>query len=841
MAQSQQQAIAQLSRAEQARLNLPEGLKTLGPFPFGSLNQKDSRFAIADNEFWWLENWIKVGNGLLRPVGDVGPSLYNATAQGKVILSFFWYIINLVEYVVVFHTDGTAVQVRKSNGALTWLSTTPGTFWMAGALQPPACAQWGAQYLLIANNFDQNNYWAWDGQLLYTAGSISPIINLTSGGSNYEGVPTVSVYGGFGGSVSLTPVVSGGSVVALEITNPGSFYEPGDIPQVAFSGGGSDASAIVTAILFPSSLEAIVVEAEGSGYGGGTAVVISPALGGAAATPTIVGGRITGITVTNPGSGYTTAPGITFTGGGGSGALAVATLDSQGVQALDVIESGTNYVGIPTLTIMGGGGINATATAVMSGPGPIESLDVTYSGSGYTFVPTVTISDPTGTGASISPQLTNGIVTGFTVVAGGSGYTSPSVTIQAPGGSGTTATATAAIGNGGIVSAIMVNNGGGYTTAPAVIVQPTNNAAAATLNLMPFGVSGSAIENYQSRVFLIAPFSNNPTVTNAGTFLISAPESLSDFSTADGGIIQVVTDASLRATFVNLKQSTGNLYFLGDSSTSVLSNINTSASSSTAASVTTYTYQNMDPQVGAAWRDSFQPFSRTILFGNSLGVWGLYGGADTKVSEKIDNLFANSLSLPGAVTPSSAVASLFAQRLYLLNKTIIDPRTETKRTLLLGWNEHEWFVFSQSANLTYIATEEINTTMTAWGTDGANLFPLFASPSRTLTKSWSSKLYGIQTNYIAKQARAWFMNASDRAGAGIPFSIDVDTEIGSQAVTGSPLLITNPYPQSALALGPSGDIYASMLGLSFSTSCADMELYTLMLGYTDYSAVVGDM
>lgn len=844
----QAQGIAQLSRAEQQRLNLPEGLKVVGPFPFGSLNQKDSRYAIGDQELWWLENWVKVGNGLLRPVGDIGPSLYNAAAQGKTILSFFWYIINLVEYVAVFHTDGTAVQVQKSNGNLTWISTTAGTFYQSGAAQPPACSQWGAQYLLISNNFDSNNYWAWDGNLLYQAGTISPVINLASGGTNYEGVPSVTIYGGIAGSgISLTPVISGGAVVALTISNPGTGYLPGDVPQVAFSGGGSDTSAILQAVLFLSSLEAIVIEAEGNGYGGGTTVVITPS-NGATATPVISGGRITGINVTNGGSGFTSAPAISFSNtGGGTGALAKGTLVHQGIDTINVVNGGTNYVGIPTLTITGGNGSAtigqglAQATAVMSGPGPIISVDVEYSGSGYTNIPSITVTDSTGSGAVLSPQLTGGIVTGVTVSQGGANYTAPTLSFSAPGGSGTTALAAANIGNGSIASVDITNNGGGYENAPAVVVEPTNNAAAATLDLMPFGVSGSAMENYQSRVFLIAPYSSNPMVTNAGVFLVSAPESLSDFATSDGGVIQVVTDATLRATFVNLKQSTGNLYFLGDSSTSVLSNISTAASTSTAASVTTYTYQNMDPQLGAQWRDSFQPFSRTILFANPLGVWGLYGGADTKVSEKIDNLFTNTGPSSGFVVPSSAVASLFSQRIYLLNKTFVDPTTQDQRTALLAWNEKEWFVLSQSRIFTYIGTEEINTTMTAWGTDGANLYPLFQTPSASLVKKWSSKLYGIATNYITKQARAWFLQASDRAGAGIPFSLTVDTEIGSQPALYSPFLITNPYPESALALGPSGDIYASMLGFSFSTTCADMELYNLTIGYTDFTAVVGDL
>src|SRR5580658_2462613 len=110
--QSDTQAIARLSRAEEARLNLPEGWKTLGPVGWGGLDQKNSRFFIADNDFFWLENLIKVGNGLLRPIYDVGDQIYDVGGSGETILSFFFYSINLTDYAAIFHTSGTAVQIE---------------------------------------------------------------------------------------------------------------------------------------------------------------------------------------------------------------------------------------------------------------------------------------------------------------------------------------------------------------------------------------------------------------------------------------------------------------------------------------------------------------------------------------------------------------------------------------------------------------------------------------------------------------------------------------------------------------------------------------------------------
>ncbi len=76
------------------------------------------------------------------------------------------------------------------------------------------------------------------------------------------------------------------------------------------------------------------------------------------------------ITVTNGGSGYTTAPTVTFTGGGGSGATAIATITGGKVTAitLDRDVNGVTYfqegkyTSAPSVSITGGGGSGAAAS-----------------------------------------------------------------------------------------------------------------------------------------------------------------------------------------------------------------------------------------------------------------------------------------------------------------------------------------------------------------------------------------------------------------------------------------------------------------------------------------------
>ena len=68
------------------------------------------------------------------------------------------------------------------------------------------------------------------------------------------------------------------------------------------------------------------------------------------------------ITITNEGSGYTSAPTVTISGGG-TNATATAIMIDGKVTEIIITNSGQDYLSIPTITFSGGGGTNAAATA----------------------------------------------------------------------------------------------------------------------------------------------------------------------------------------------------------------------------------------------------------------------------------------------------------------------------------------------------------------------------------------------------------------------------------------------------------------------------------------------
>jgi hypothetical protein len=75
-----------------------------------------------------------------------------------------------------------------------------------------------------------------------------------------------------------------------------------------------------------------------------------------------VGTGLSGVFVSNGGSGYTSAPSVSFSGGGGSGATATAHIGSTGTVTSIVLTSrGSGYTSEPTVSLSGGGGSGATA------------------------------------------------------------------------------------------------------------------------------------------------------------------------------------------------------------------------------------------------------------------------------------------------------------------------------------------------------------------------------------------------------------------------------------------------------------------------------------------------
>ena len=249
---------------------------------------------------------------------------------------------------------------------------------------------------------------------------------------------------------------------------------------------------------------------------------------------------------------------------------------------------------------------------------------------------------------------------------------------------------------------------------------------------VPVGISGTAIEIYSGRVWI----ANGPTIT------FSVPGSVIDFSSGNGGGNFTSSDSFLRVGFTQLKQTNGFLYLIADSSVNYISGVQTSGS----PLVTTFTNQNADPEVGTPWPSTVDVFNRNILFANAFGAQVSYGGAVTKISEMLDGVY-NTVTNFGNIVPSAAKAIVFGKKIWILLLPIIDPVTGQQVNKLLMWNGKQWWASQQDVNLIYIQFQEINSVLTAWGTEGKSVYQLFAQPSVNFTKTAQTKLWDKPGGY----------------------------------------------------------------------------------------------
>jgi hypothetical protein len=119
----------------------------------------------------------------------------------------------------------------------------------------------------------------------------------------------------------------------------------------------------------------------------------------AAATATVVDGKVTSITVTNPGENYTSAPNVTLTAPNAARsdfqATATAVVVDGAVANVNITDAGEFYDS-PTVTIDAPISNTATANSQITVNGDVASIKITNQGKGYRDAPLVTVAAPAG-------------------------------------------------------------------------------------------------------------------------------------------------------------------------------------------------------------------------------------------------------------------------------------------------------------------------------------------------------------------------------------------------------------------------------------------------------------
>ena len=223
----------------------------------------------------------------------------------------------------------------------------------------------------------------------------------------------------------------------------------------------------------------------------------------AMATATVSSGKVTGITLTNAGYGYSSAPGITITGDGTS-ATATSVIEPTAAQVNLTVGAG----GVITGYTIVDGGVGYTNAA-------LTIIGATGAGSGAVLSADLNIGNVNTLQANVELLATHGTIEVIKMVDEGSGYGSASVTIL---GDGTDATATAVCSGGRVTSITITNPGSGYTWTDIVITGNGTGAKARAI-MSPLGGHGSnAVEElFASSLLFYSSFSNE---TNQG-FIIN--------------------------------------------------------------------------------------------------------------------------------------------------------------------------------------------------------------------------------------------------------------------------------------------------------------------------------
>ena len=184
----------------------------------------------------------------------------------------------------------------------------------------------------------------------------------------------------------------------------------------------SGTRATATAIVGTGFIQSITLNNDGSGFTSTPTVAISTAPAGGtnaqAVAITTTRNNITSIEsirLVHAGAGYTVAPTITITGGGGTGAAATCGIQTnkKGVLKVVISNGGAGYSTAPNVTFTLPSlspNIPASATATVSAAGTISAINITNAGAGFFSAPTVTIGAAATTG--IGTYWFNEVVTG---------------------------------------------------------------------------------------------------------------------------------------------------------------------------------------------------------------------------------------------------------------------------------------------------------------------------------------------------------------------------------------------------------------------------------------------
>jgi hypothetical protein len=767
---------------------------------FRGLNTRPNRTALDNEEFAWLENVQPIGFGNLKVV----PTYSNTgISWSNTVSSIFSCNINNVEYIVAFELNGGAEYYRPDTNTKATLATA-GTFSNASVRMK----QWKNERAIIAD--PAKGYFTWDGTSVVVVGSIGTA-GITNPGTGYTTAPSVTVSApnatnGVQATMIATISNNAGTVQSVTMGNIGSGYT--SVPAVTFSA--------------PSSPYG--VQAQGSAVVSGSTVI--------------------GISITNPGYGYNTAPTITISGGAGVNANATAVLGNGIVTGLTITNAGSGYIptsvtasitsnattNILTVSAVSTGNIvpgmavvgpnlasNTTIVSLRSASGGVGTYNITpaqnVASQTMTIVPGISFSGGGGSNAAaIAAPITfaQGTV-GAIVTNSGSGYTStPTVTFTG-GGATRNATGTAIVFGGMVTSIIVTDPGAGYTSNATVTLTGGGATAPATAQSVVTNQPLSDVASFQGRVWL----------SQGRTVYYSAAGQYNDFISVSAGN-ELITDDTLHSNITSLTSANNFLYVFGDDSINVFSDVRVNTNGTT-----TFTNTNVSASTGSSYADGIFPYFRSLLFINNYGVFALIGATVSKISDALDGV----VPLIDFTQPVSGGQVLINNILSAAFNVVYNDPVAGARPIQLVFFDKKWFVTSQDSPVRVLPVATARQ-LFLYGTSGTNLLKFYADSSSAISSTIKSALWPMQDTIRDKQALKFGIEASTSSGASINVTVDSETNTSPVYVVSNKVIWTNNSGSTVAWTNNSSATVIWIAGSGYSLYKSDAQQYGKYLGLT---------
>ncbi len=317
---------------------------------------------------------------------------------------------------VVFPGNGSAGFAAGESGAVT-ASTDSGATWTLKAGGAGSASIYGSSFI------DSNTGWM--------VGSSGTVVRTTDGGASWtrdaSGIPTgVTLQGvqfldsntgfavGCSGSDCITSGTGAGvaykyssgtwtamggtsgstSLKSVHMSDATHGWAVGKAGIALQTSDGSNWVAAANGMPATDDLNSVYTTAAGNAWAVGCSVVSNQCnisggvifkYSGGSWTQSSVPNPVSAVTITNGGSGYTSAPAVSFSGGGGSGAAGTAQIDpnKREVTSVTITNRGSGYTSAPTVSFTGGGGSGAAGVA-NTVVDFFSSIDMVNASTGYT-------------------------------------------------------------------------------------------------------------------------------------------------------------------------------------------------------------------------------------------------------------------------------------------------------------------------------------------------------------------------------------------------------------------------------------------------------------------------